>query len=98
MSEIDDTKQKWSLIIGSKSSILDFRFKELWEYRDLLFLLVKRDYLFFYKQTVLGPLWFFIQPLLTMLMYVLIFNNIAGIKTDPVPAPLFYMVGIIAWN
>ncbi|HMR92069.1 MAG TPA: ABC transporter permease [Chitinophagaceae bacterium] len=92
------TKQHWSLIIEPRHKILNFRFKELWEYRDLLLLLVKRDYIAFYKQTILGPFWFFIQPLLTMVMFVLIFNNIAGIKTDPVPAPLFYMVGIIAWN
>ncbi|MFL5742655.1 MAG: ABC transporter permease [Flavisolibacter sp.] len=93
-----EKEQKWDHVIESRSRLLDLRLRELWEYRDLLFLLVKRDYIAFYKQTILGPLWFFIQPLLTMAMYVLIFNNIAGIKTDPVPAPLFYMVGIIAWN
>lgn len=98
MIKESSSTQSWTQVIEAKSGLLDFKFKEIWEFRDLLFLLVKRDYIAFYKQTILGPLWFFIQPLMTMAMYVLIFNNIAGIKTGNIPAPLFYMVGIIAWN
>ncbi len=96
--EAISTKEKWDLVIGSKSSMFDLRLKELWEYRDLLFLLVKRDYIAFYKQTILGPIWFFLQPLMTMAMYVLIFKKLANLSTDGIPAPLFYMVGIVAWN
>jgi lipopolysaccharide transport system permease protein len=98
MEVVAEEQQKWDHVIEGKSRLFDLRLKELWEYKDLLFLLVKRDYIAFYKQTILGPIWFFVQPLLTMAMYVVIFNKVAGIKTDPVPAPLFYMVGIIAWN
>lgn len=98
MQAVEQNKQKWSEIITTKRSFLDLNLKELWEYRDLLMLLVKRDYLFFYKQTVLGPLWFFLQPLMTTAMFILIFNKVAGLSTDDIPAPLFYMVGIVAWN
>ncbi len=98
MEVVAEKKEKWDLVIGTRNSMFDLRLKELWEYKDLLFLLVKRDYIAFYKQTILGPLWFFIQPLMTMAMYVLIFRNIAGITTGPIPAPLFFIVNIIAWN
>ncbi len=72
--------------------------KEIWHYRDLLVLLVKRDIISFYKQTLLGPLWFFVQPLLTTVIYVFIFGNLAGLSTDGLPGPLFYMTGVVAWN
>jgi lipopolysaccharide transport system permease protein len=98
VAESAERSQKWTSIIERRTKLLDFRLRELWEYRDLLLLLVKRDYIAFYAQTVLGPLWFFIQPLMTMAMYVLVFNGIAGIKTDPIPAPLFYVAGIVFWN
>ena len=93
-----EKEQKWDHVIESRSGLLDLRLRELWEYRDLLFLLVKRDYIAFYKQTILGPIWFFLQPLMTMVMYVLIFNKLAKLSTDGIPAPLFYMVGIVSWN
>ncbi|MGF1924367.1 MAG: ABC transporter permease, partial [Bacteroidia bacterium] len=74
------------------------KLKEVWAYRDLLVLLVRRDFVSFYKQTILGPMWFFIQPLFTTIMYTFIFGNVAGIPTDGLPKPLFYMAGITAWS
>lgn len=72
--------------------------KDIWEYRDLLFILIKRDFILYYKQTVLGPLWYLIQPIITTITYIVIFGNIAGIGTDDIPQPLFYFSGIIFWN
>ena len=95
---LEQHKQKWGHIIETKTSLFSLNMKELWEYKDLLLLLVKRDYITFYKQTILGPVWFFLQPLLTTLMYVIIFGNLAKLSTDDLPQPLFYMTGIIAWN
>jgi lipopolysaccharide transport system permease protein len=74
------------------------RWRELWEYRDLLRMLVARDFSSRYRQTLLGPLWFIVQPLLTMLMFMLVFRNIAGISTEGVPAPLFYLCGLLGWS
>ncbi|MGR6086951.1 MAG: ABC transporter permease [Arcticibacter sp.] len=90
--------QDWDLVIESKRSLFSVDLKSIWNYRDLLLLLVKRDITSFYKQTVLGPLWFFIQPLITTLTFTVIFGNLAAISTDGLPQPLFYMTGIIAWN
>lgn len=84
--------------IESKNSLFDLKLREVWAYRDLLSLLVRRDFVSFYKQTIFGPLWFFIQPLLTTIMFTFIFGNLAEISTDGLPAPLFYMAGITAWN
>lgn len=89
-------EQKWT--IEAKSSLLDLKLNEVWAYRDLLILLVRRDFVSFYKQTILGPLWFFIQPLFTTIIFTFIFGNLAGISTDGLPKPLFYMAGITAWN
>jgi lipopolysaccharide transport system permease protein len=90
--------ESWDLIIEPQSSIFDLNFKELWEFKDLLFLLVKRDFISYYKQTILGPLWFFIQPLFTTIIYSFVFGGLANISTDGLPQPLFYMTGITAWN
>ena len=84
--------------ITAEHSLLDLKLKDTWEYRDLLWLLIRRDFVSFYKQTILGPLWFFIQPLFITLIYTFVFGNIAGISTDGLPKPLFYMAGITAWN
>jgi lipopolysaccharide transport system permease protein len=91
-------KEYWDIEITSKTSLLDLKLKDTWEYRDLLFLLVRRDFVSFYKQTILGPLWFFIQPLFTTIIYTFIFGNLASIPTDGLPQPLFYLAGITAWN
>ena len=90
--------EKWDLTIKPQNSLFNLHLQDVWRYRDLLLLLVRRDFVSFYKQTILGPLWFFIQPLFTTLMYVFIFGNLAGFSTDGLPQPLFYMTGIIAWN
>jgi len=84
--------------IESKSKLIDFKIKDVWEYRDLLFLLVRRDFVAFYKQTILGPLWFFLQPLLTTIMFTFVFGKLGGFKTDGLPQPLFYMAGVTTWN
>lgn len=91
-------KDKWDLIISPKNNILSLNLKELWQYRDLLSMFVRRDIVTVYKQTILGPIWYFLQPLLTMLVYVVVFANIAGISTDGIPQALFYLAGIIIWN
>ncbi|UKT64404.1 ABC transporter permease [Pedobacter mucosus] len=93
---MNDHHHDW--IIESKSSLFDLKLSEVWAYRDLLILLVRRDFVSFYKQTILGPLWFFIQPLFTTIIFTFIFGNLAGISTDGLPKPLFYMAGITAWN
>ena len=85
-------------IIKPKRSLFDLRLKEVWKYRDLLFMFVKRDFLASYTQTILGPLWFFIQPIFTTLMFVFVFGNIAGISTDGQPKILFYLSGLVIWN
>lgn len=89
---------EWTTIIRPHSSLFNLKLKELYHYRDLLILFVKRDIVINYKQTILGPLWFFIQPILTMLIFTFVFGNIAGISTDGIPQPLFYLSGIIIWN
>lgn len=88
----------WTVKIRSKRSIFKIDFKEIWNFRDLILLFVKRDVITLYKQTILGPIWFFIQPLMTMLVYIFVFSNIANISTDGVPESLFYLSGIILWN
>jgi lipopolysaccharide transport system permease protein len=90
--------EDWNLIIKGHTSLFDVKFKDLWHYRDLLLLFVKRDFISFYKQTVLGPLWFFIQPLFTTLVFTFVFGNLAKISTDGLPQQLFYLSGITAWN
>ena len=92
-------EEHWLYVISSKKKLIDFNFKEIWRYRDLLFLFVKRDIITLYKQTVLGPLWYLIQPLFTSLIFTLIFNNLADIPTgEGVPNFLFNLGGITAWN
>jgi len=93
-----DKRTEYKIVITSKRGLFDLQLTDLWNYRDLLFLFVKRDFKTFYKQTILGPLWFFIQPLITTLVFTVIFNRVAKIPTDEIPPNLFYMSGIIAWN
>jgi lipopolysaccharide transport system permease protein len=88
----------WDMVIQPQSSLFEINFRELWSYRDLLMLLVRRDFVATYKQTILGPIWFFFQPILTTLTFMLIFGRIAGISTDGVPMMLFYMAGVTIWN
>lgn len=90
--------QEWTTIIKPKTSLFHVDFKELWQYRDLYRMFVKRDIVTWYKQTILGPLWFFIQPILTTLMFMIVFGGIAQISTDGLPQPLFYLAGICLWQ
>jgi lipopolysaccharide transport system permease protein len=90
--------EHWDLVIKAESSLFSLRLNEVWAYRDLLFLMVKRDVVSFYKQTILGPLWFLIQPLITTFTFVFIFGNLAQISTDGLPQVLFYLTGIVAWS
>jgi len=90
--------QEWDKIIESKRSFFVLNLKEVYNYRDLLFLFVRRDFVSLYKQTILGPLWFFIQPILTTLMFTVVFGSIAKISTDGLPNILFYMSGLTFWT
>ncbi len=92
-----DTEQ-WDLIMKPKSALLDLNLKEVWKYRDLLVLFVRRDFVASFKQTILGPLWHVIQPVLTTIMFLFVFGKIAKIPTDGIPPILFYMSGISIWN
>jgi lipopolysaccharide transport system permease protein len=91
-------EQDWDLVIRPKKNLLDIDFKAIWQYRDLLKMFVKRDVVTVYKQTILGPIWFILQPIMTTAIYILVFGRIANISTDGVPMILFYLSGIIVWN
>lgn len=95
---IQTNKENWTIEIKPKKKLLDVDLKGIWRYRDLYYMYVKRDIITVYKQTILGPLWFLIQPILTTIMYMFVFGGLAGISTDGVPQPLFYMSGILLWN
>ena len=86
---------KWDYIIDSKRGWFDININEIWEFRDLLFIFIKRDFTTLYKQTVLGPIWYFLQPLITTIVFTIIFNKVAKLSTDQIPPMLFYMSGII---
>jgi lipopolysaccharide transport system permease protein len=98
MNGATESSGYWSMVLRPKRSLFEVNLKELWQYRDLIGLFVRRDFVAKYKQTILGPIWFVIQPLLTTLMFVVVFGNIAGIPTDGIPQVLFYMTGIVGWN
>ena len=89
---------EYTTIIKPKNKLFQVNFKEIWDYRDLFTMFVKRDIITQYKQTILGPLWFFIQPALTTIMYMIVFGGIAGISTDGLPQPMFYLSGIVCWQ
>jgi lipopolysaccharide transport system permease protein len=91
-------EEQWDLTIKPHSKWYDLRLKEILRYKDLLFLFVRRDFVAFYKQTILGPIWFFVQPIITALTFTVIFGNLAGISTNGIPKLLFYMSGITLWN
>ena len=91
-------EQKWDLEIKPKNDLFKLNLIDVWNYRDLLVLLVRRDFVSFYKQTILGPLWFFLQPVLTTIMFTLVFGKMGGFSTDEIPQPLFYLAGVTLWN
>lgn len=90
--------EEWTEVIEPRTRLFDLRLKELWRYRDLIVMFVRRDFVTNYKQTILGPLWFFIQPLLTTITFTVIFGNIAEIGTDGMPKFPFYLAGVTVWN
>ncbi len=98
MNPTENTENDWLFEITPKNKFFTLNLKEVWQYRDLLMLFVKRDVVTVYKQTVLGPLWYLIQPLFTSVTFTIIFNNVAGISTGTVPPFLFNLAGITVWN
>ncbi|MFY7944090.1 MAG: ABC transporter permease [Crocinitomicaceae bacterium] len=91
-------KETWTEVIQPKKSVFQLNLSEIWNYRDLIWIFVRRDIVSVYKQTVLGPLWFFLGPIFTVFTFVFVFNQIAKISTDNIPAPLFYLAGTTLWN
>ena len=98
MNEKKTNTNEWLFEITPKTNLLSLNLKEVWQYRDLLLLFVKRDVVTLYKQTILGPLWYLIQPLFTSIIFTIIFNNIDGIQTGKIPPFLFNLAGVTAWN
>lgn len=98
MNATNNSDSDWLFEITPKNKFFSLNFKEVWHYRDLLLLFVKRDVVTVYKQTILGPLWYLIQPLFTSITFTIIFNNVAGISTGVVPSFLFNLAGITVWN
>ncbi|HEX4957012.1 MAG TPA: ABC transporter permease [Lacibacter sp.] len=98
MNHYNDSTDSWDLEIKPQASLLDLNLKEVWRYRDLMMLFVRRDFVAQYKQTILGPLWHIIQPVFTTIMFLLVFGKIANIPTDGIEPILFYMSGITMWN
>lgn len=90
--------EKWDMVIEPKAHLFDLNLREVWKYRDLLLLFVKRDFISQYKQTILGPVWHLVQPVFTTIIFLLVFGKIANIPTDGIPPVLFYMSGITVWN
>lgn len=97
MDDVSAAPQR-EIVLEPARGWLRFDWRELWEYRDLLVLLVRRDFLARYQQTALGPLWHLLQPVMTMAIFVVVFGRVAGIPTDGIPAPLFYLSGLLGWN
>jgi lipopolysaccharide transport system permease protein len=93
-----EKEEDWTMVINPSSGLFDLQLKEIWRYRDLLLLFVKRDFVAAYKQTILGPLWHFIQPIFTTVVFLVVFGKIANIPTDGIPPVLFYLSGITIWN
>jgi lipopolysaccharide transport system permease protein len=98
LNHYNSDEEIWDLEIKPRYSLFNLNLKEVWHYRDLMMLFVRRDFVAQYKQTILGPIWFFIQPVLTTIMFVIVFGNIAQISTDGLPKILFYLSGITIWN
>lgn len=94
----DSHKQEWTETIESNHSLLDLNLREVWRYKDLVYMFVKRDFVSSFKQTILGPIWFFINPVFTTIVYLVVFGGIANISTDGAPKILFYLAGVTLWN
>ena len=97
MTQTQDSGQ-WTTVIKPRNNLFEVNLKEIWQYRDLISLFIKRNIITQYKQTILGPVWFVIQPALTVIMYMVVFGGIAGIPTDGIARPLFYLAGTCMWQ
>jgi len=95
---MEKTKKSIHLVIEPRGSLFSLNLKEIWQYRDLLEMYIRRDIVTFYKQTILGPIWFFVQPIFTTIVFMFVFGGLAGIPTDGIPQSLFYLSGITLWN
>lgn len=95
---MEPEKEHWDIVIKPKSEKFSLNLDEVWKYRDLVVMYIRRDIVTMYKQTILGPLWYLIQPIFTTVMYMFVFGGIAGIPTDGIPQPVFYLSGIMLWN
>jgi len=93
-----EPQQTWTETIESRHSLFDLKLKEVWRYKDLVYMFVKRDFISSFKQTILGPIWFFINPIFTTIVYLVVFGNIANLSTDGAPKILFYLAGVTLWN
>lgn len=97
-SEVKHNEEVWDFVIQTKTKWYDLRLSEIVRFKDLLFLFVRRDFVALYKQTILGPIWFFLQPIITTITFTFIFGNLAKVSTDGLPSVLFYLSGITLWN
>ena len=95
---MSEPQQQWTETIEAKHSLFDLKLAEVWRYKDLVYMFVKRDFVSSFKQTILGPVWFFINPILTTFVFVVVFGKIAGLSTDGLPQILFYLSGVTLWN
>lgn len=95
---MSEPQQQWTETIEAKHSLFDLKLGEVWRYKDLVYMFVKRDFVSSFKQTILGPVWFFINPILTTIVFVVVFGKIAGLSTDGLPQILFYLSGVTLWN
>jgi len=98
MTNIENKEDQWSQVIESKHQLFSLNLKEVWRYKDLIYMLVRRDFVTSFKQTILGPIWFFINPIFTTIMYVIVFGKVAGLSTDGAPKLAFYLSGVTLWN
>ncbi|MDN5211461.1 ABC transporter permease [Fulvivirgaceae bacterium BMA12] len=98
MTKANTKNADWTMVISPKSNMLSLQLEDIWRYKDLLYLFVRRDFVSIYKQTILGPAWFFIQPILTTITYTIIFGNVAGLSTDGLPKMIFYLSGVVCWS
>ena len=97
-TQMENKNTEWTNVISSEHFLFKLNLKEVWDYRDLVYMFVKRDFVSSFKQTILGPLWFFINPIFTTVVYLIVFGNIANLSTDGAPKILFYLAGVTLWN
>ncbi len=95
---MNEPQKKWTEIIEARHSLFDLKLREVWNYKDLVYMFVKRDFISSFKQTILGPIWFFINPILTTITFLIVFGKIAGLPTNGAPPLLFYLSGVTLWN